>query len=360
MFKIFHELKFAMKIFSLFLILLSTTIFSCTPLLHLNKIQSDRRIKKTEAQNFTGLKAVTQWWYYDCVFEDGSVLVFLFTPYQWWSTEEKKSINKSLFYFSYMNSLGEVISSRKVFDVAEIQYDVNSIKASSFEIIKDHEKNSRNYLINFFLDSLKGTLKITSSEKGFSPFPRGSMSSTIASIFKHKSKGVAIRYAAHIPGGSAQFNIEFKDSVIELKGCAYHEQGWFTGTPDQMGSGWTWFHFVSKNINIFGTAGQFLYLEKKDVFQIGGLTKKCSLNETTYLKEKNNLLIGGKLTFNSKKLSFSLTPTGKPPTPLIFMPSFDTNQLWGTVLQETTINFMNKKTELNEGGILFLETCRMR
>ena len=69
-----------MKLVTYILVLFSA--LSCSPLHHIDKIQSDKRIKRTEDYNFIGEKAMTQWWYYDCIFEDGSVLVFLFTPYQ--------------------------------------------------------------------------------------------------------------------------------------------------------------------------------------------------------------------------------------------------------------------------------------
>src|SRR4051794_37962641 len=100
-----------MKIAAFLLLFLT---LSCSPR-QIHKIQSDKRMRKTEDRNFTGPKAPTQWWYYDCIFDDGSVLVLLFTPFEWWDEAEKMPTNKSLFYFSYMNAKGEVKSQRKVF-----------------------------------------------------------------------------------------------------------------------------------------------------------------------------------------------------------------------------------------------------
>jgi hypothetical protein len=71
-----------LSLYSLFILL---TVFSCAPLRHLNKFQSDHQFKKTEDLNFAGEKAKTQWWYFDCFFDDGSMMVFFFTPHQWWS-----------------------------------------------------------------------------------------------------------------------------------------------------------------------------------------------------------------------------------------------------------------------------------
>jgi hypothetical protein len=333
---------------------------SCSPLHQIHKIQSDKRIKKTEDRNFIGEKALTQWWYYDCVFEDGSVLVFLFTPYQWWDEAEKMPTGKSLFYCSYMNAKGEMTSQRKIFAATEVLYDKNSIQSPCFEISRAHRKNNRNYSINIFLDSIKGSVKISSESKAFSPFPRGSMSATITKLFKRRVKGLAYRYSAHVPQGTVNCKLEIQGKDLELAGKAYHEQGWFTGTPDKMGEGWTWFHFVSKNMNIFGTPGQFFCLEKEGKRLIGGIDKKCTLSEMSYSNTQKNLLTGGKLKFNSGKLSFELNPTGKQGTPLICLPSVDTQQLWGTVLQPTTIKLKYKKEELEEEGVMFLETCKMK
>jgi hypothetical protein len=303
---------------------------------------------------------MTQWWYYDCIFNDGSVLVFLFTPYQWWDETEKMPTGKSLFYCSYMNAKGEVTSQRKVFTATEVLYDKNSIKSPCFEISKAHKKNNRNYSVNIFLDSIKGSVKISSDAKAFSPFPRGSMSATITKLFKRRVKGLAYRYSAHVPQGIVNCNIEFEEKKLELKGKAYHEQGWFTGSPHQMGDGWTWFHFISRNMNIFGTPGQFFCLEKEGERLIGGIDKKCTLTEMTYSSIQKDLLTGGTLRFNSGKLSFELKPTGKESIPLICLPSVDTQQLWGTVLQPTAIKLKYKKEELEEEGVMFLETCKMK
>ncbi len=347
-------------VFKLFIYILLFAAISCSPLRQIHKIQSDKRIKHTENLNFIDSKVVTQWWYYDCVFEDGSVLVILFTPYQWWDDVEKMPTNNSLFYLSYMNSNGDIISQRKVFNVSEIQYDTNSIKSPCFEIIKAHENNCRNYTVNFFLDSIKGDIKICSNEKGFSPFPRGSMSSTLTYLFKNKTKGLAYRYAAHVTDGQVNCSLDLKQKKLELTGKAYLEQGWFTGSPDQMGNGWTWFHFVSKNVNIFGTAEQFFCLEKQGTRLIGGLDKKCSVSEMTYSSKYKNLLTRGTLSFHTNKLSFNLCPVGNTATPIIVMPSIDTDQIWGSVLQETALKFRYKKNELDENGVMFLETCRMK
>ncbi len=340
--------------------ILMLSVISCSPLHHINLIQSDKRIKKTEDLNFTDAKALTQWWYYDCVFDDGSVLVLLFTPYQWWDEFVKMPTNKSLFYLSYMNAQGNVISQRKVFDASEIQYTTNCIKSPCFEIIRAHDKNNRIYSINFFLDSINGTININSIQKAFSPFPRGSMSATITGILKKKVKGLAYRYAAHVTDGKVQCNINMNENLLALKGKAYHEQGWVTGTADQLGDGWTWFHFVSKNINIFGTSEQFFCLEKQGKRLYGGLNKKCCISEMTYADKEKQLLTGGTLYFHSNKIAFGLNQLDSTYTPMIVMPSFDTDQIWGSVLQKTAINFRYKKTELNENGIMLLETCRMK
>ena len=68
----------------------------------------------------------------------------------------------------------------------------------------------------------------------------------------------------------------------------------------------------------------------------------------------------GKLQYDSKKTSFALCPTAKPSTPIIVIPSLETAQLWGTVLQETEVTFRFKKTILKEKGVMFMETCKMK
>jgi hypothetical protein len=349
-------------------ITLTLTLFfagslNSSPFHYLYKIQSDRQIASTEDLNFQSKKASTQWWYFDCFFEDGSVLVFLFTPYQWWSENEKMPTHKSLFYISYMNAKGEVESESKVFDAKEVIYDKKSIKCPYFELSRAHDEHARNYTVNFFMDKIKGTAKIKSVSKAFSPFPTGSMGPLLSKyILKLKGQGSSFRYASHVPQGNIDCHLTMNDTLVDLSGKAYHEQGWFSGLPHQMGAGWSWVHFVSKNINIFGTPEQFLCLEKDGKRLIGGLhtfDKGCVLSDMVYANPTENYLLGGKLSFASSKLSFEVTPTGKPSIPLIFMPSVDTDQSWGTALQPSVITFRQKGIEVKEEGWLLLESCRM-
>jgi hypothetical protein len=345
------------------IVLLLVFMSGCYSLHDLHKIQSDNKLRKTENLNFLSSKATTQWWYFDCFFEDGSVLVFLFTPQQWWSEKEKMPTYKSLFYFSYMKANGEVISESKVFDSKEVQYDEKSLKSPYFELFKSHGKNTREYTINFLLDEIKGSAKIRSGSKAFSPFPTGHMGPFgMKHIAKCLREGADFRYASHVPQGKIDCNLDIKGTQLSLSGKTYHEQGCFNGTPDEMGKGWTWFHFVSKNINLFGTPKAFLCLEKEGKRLIGGAdnsTNGCVLSDMVYTDKLKNFLIGGKLSFASTNLSFIVTPSGQPSTTLIRIPSFDTDQVWGTSSQPSLISINHDGKKLEEEGRLLLEMCNM-
>lgn len=333
--------------------------FSCSPLRNLNKLQSDRQFKKTENLNFAGEKAHTQWWYFDCVFEDGSVLVFLFTPHHWW--DDKKEPDKSLFYISYMNTHREVKSISKVFNREELCYDENSLETPYFNLKKSHEKSRRIYTVDFNVEEIKGSATIVSSSKGYSPFPTGSMGKfATRHILKLKGENLAFRYASHVPQGKVDCSLKINNKSLILSGKAYHEQGWFTGTPDQMGKGWNWFHFVSKNVNIFGKPEDFICLEKKGKRLVAGISfKEYALSDKAYADKTETIMLGGKLTFLSKKLSFNIVPTGKPSTPLIYIPSTNSHQAWGTVAQPSFIYLKNRDKQLVEEGVLLLESCKM-
>lgn len=334
---------------------------SCSILSNLNKLQSDKKFKKTENANFSGNKAKTQWWYFDCFLEDGSILVFLFTPHEWWNEEQPLSKGRSLFYISYMYPDGKVKSVSKVFDFSQLSYDEKKIECPYFKISKSHTKNSRNYLIDFYLDEIKGSANIRSVSKGFSPLPTGSMGKfATRHILKLKGKNLAFRYAAHVPQGEISCELEIDQRPVVQKGKVYHEQGRFTGSPEQMGKGWTWFHFVSKNVNIFGKPGDFLCIEKEHKRLIAGIGfKKTVLLDKVYSQDPTTYLMGGKLQFKSNKVSFEISPTGRPSTPLILIRSFDTHQLWGTVAQPSILKLNDKGKELVEEGMLLLETCKM-
>ncbi len=344
------------------MVLMISFLTSCSSLLHkAYKIQSDKRLRKTENSNFLGDKALTQWWYFDFFFEDGSVLVLMFVPHHWWTDPEQKADAKTLIYTSYLKANGELTSEEKVIDSKEVQYNENGLKSAYLEIIKSHDKKTREYTINFFLDEIKGSAKITSNSKAFSPIPTGSMGSFGTRHLLRKGKGLAYRYAAHVPQGDATVNLEVQDTHLKLSGKAYHEQGWFTGQAHQMGDGWVWFHFVSENINLFG-ARSFFYLEMDGKRIIGGLNSfnsRCVVSDSVMADNIPNFLVEGSLSFSSSKTSFKVTPIGKTNTPLVCIPSDDTDQIWGTVLQPSRINIQYRGKDLIVEGMMLLETSAM-
>ncbi len=337
-------------------------VVSCAAPTNLHKIQSDNQLRKTEDLNFSSTKARTQWWYYDCVFEDGSVLVFLFTPYQWWNEHEKTGKDQALCYISYMDSSGVVKRESKVMDVNDVVYTKNGISSSYFTLTKAHGKNTRNYEARFNFDNFKGTALMHSNAKAFSPFPIGKMGEFATKhILKRPGKHLAFRYAAHIPQGDVTCNLIIDQREKNLKGQVYHEQGWFSGLPEQMGKGWSWFHFVSDDINVFGTPENFICLEKDGKRILGGpniFDKGAVLSNITYDNDVNRFILGGNLKYTSKVLSFEIKDLDKSIT-LINIPSLETDQVWGTVAQRSVFTLKYKGREFKQEGWLFLETCKM-
>ena len=344
------------------IVLIFYLLSSCSSLLHNSyKIQSDKRLAKTEKRNFIGEKALTQWWYFDFFLEDGSVMMVLFAPYHWWGDYEKQSEHKSLIYVSYMTPDGELITSNRVFDSKEVKFDENSLRSPYLEIIKSHERNGRNYTLNFLMDEVKGSMNIASDSKAFSPLPTGSLGRFGTKHILKQEGNVAYRYAAHVPKGLASGRLEIGCESLNISGQAYHEQGWFTGQAHQMGEGWEWFHFASKSVNLFG-AKTFFHLELNGETLIGGLNRadsRCKLSDEVIVKNTSNFILGGSLNFASPKLSFDVVPIDGTSTPLIYIPGFDTDQLWGSIVQPSRIQINYKGKELSEEGNLLIETCRM-
>jgi len=343
--------------------LLSFFFSSCGNLLHKShSIQDDKQFRKTENKNFNGEKALTQWWYFDFFFDDGSVLVLMFVPHHWWTDPESEEDANTLIYVSYLNADGELVKSEKIVHSSEIQYDENGLKSPYLEILKSHDKKSREYTINFFLDEIQGTAKITSDAKAFSPLPTGSMGPFGTRHILRKGKNLAYRYAAHVPQGEATVNLDINDIHYNLSGKAYNEQGWFSGQAHQMGDGWVWFHFVSENINLFG-ARSFFFLEMNDEILIGGLNSsksRCVVKDSVMSVFNPNFLMGAGLSFESSKLSLDVTHTGASNVRLIYIPSDHTDQVWGTVLQPSKIILQYKGQEIIETGRMLIETSGMK
>ena len=260
-----------------------------------------------------------------------------------------------------MNKNGELIVSNEVFDTNKVIFDTNSFISPFLDVIKSHDKTNREYTLNFKTDNINGSAKITSDTKAFSPLPIGSLGSFGAKHFLKQQGKVAYRYAAHVPKGDASFNLEIGDEHINLSGQAYHEQGWFSGEAHQMGEGWEWFHFASESVNLFG-ARSFFYLELNGELLVGGLNSfnsRCRLTNEVFSLNTSNFILSGELNFSSPKLSFNVVPIESTGTPLIYIPSKNTDQLWGTTLQRSQIQINRRGVELSEEGSLIIETCRM-
>lgn len=326
------------------------------------KFQSDNSIRKTEVANFSGTKSITQWWYFDCVLEDSSLLVVMFTPYQWWSESESMPTNKALVYISYKPLNGEVVTSTKVFNAGDVSYTDSTISCPVFKLARKHEKNTRRYNLRFDLTDIQGSLDIVSSTKAFSPFPGGAVGKFLSKyVLKLDGDAPVFRYAAHVPQGDANCNLNIRGKQLNQHGKAYHEQGMFRGTPDQLGGGWAWVHFVSKTFNVFGKPQDFICFEKNKKKVISGTTffdRGMVLSDITYSTSQKNLLTGGTLSFESGKLEFNIEAIATA-TPLIVIPSVNTTQLWGTVAQPSVIRYTENGITIEETGWLFLETCKM-
>ena len=204
-------------------------------------------------------------------------------------------------------------------------------------------------------------MNIASDSKAFSPLPSGSLGSFGTKHLLKQEGKVSYRYAAHVPKGLASCRLKLGNDSLNLSGQAYHEQGWFTGQAHQMGEGWEWFHFASKSVNLFG-AKTFFYLELNDEILIGGLNNgdsRCKLSDEVIAENTSNFILGGSLNFSSPKLSFDVVPINSTSTPLIYIPGIDTDELWGNIMQPSSIQITYKGEELSEEGKLIIETCRM-
>jgi hypothetical protein len=326
------------------------------------KLQSDNGIRKTEDANFTGAKSNTQWWYFDCILDDGSLLVVMFSPMQWWSESEAMPTHKAIVYVSYLPTGGAAIVSTKAFDAGDVCYTDSTVSCSVFSLKRRHTKGTRRYDLDFKLDNVHGSLSIASTTNAFSPFPGGLVGRFIAkNLLKLGGDDPVFRYAAHVPHGHAKCDLNVRGKSIKQSGTAYHEQGMFRGAPDQLGKGWAWVHFVSKNFNVFGKPQDFVCLEKNGRKKISGTTffdRGMVLSNTTYSASQQNLLIGGTLSLESDNVSFTVEATAAA-TPLIVIPSARTPQLWGTVAQPSVIRYTENGKTIEEEGVLLLETCKM-
>ncbi|MFN6946570.1 MAG: hypothetical protein ACK4ND_16605 [Cytophagaceae bacterium] len=345
----------------LFIIIALLFILYLKPHQRYHIFQSEKRLRNIEVHNFSGPKTKTQWWYFDCLSEDGSVLAFMFTPYQWWSEEKWDNGEKSLFYISYRNNEGHVLKDKAVFDSSKVKFTENSIKSPFFELYKMHGKKNRNYNIEVFLKKIKASIKIHSDLKPFSPFPTGRFDRFVSKyLIGFKGTAPDFQYASYVPSGKMEWSLDVEGQKVQNTGLAYHEQGRFNGLANEMGQGWIWIHFVSERLNIFGKPGIFLFVQMDGKVLFDGITilRKCQLSNEKYSEDQKDTLINGSLHYYSKSMLFEIVPLGLPSQVLLSVRSYNGRKTWASVVQPSKINFRYKDKEFSEEGNLILETCK--
>ena len=89
------------------------------------------------------------------------------------------------------------------------------------------------------------------------------------------------------------------------------------------------------------------------------VANRCVFSDSIFASKPSNFLVGGKLSFSSPNSSFDIIPIGSTSTPLVCIPSNDTDQVWGTVLQPSRMTIQHQGTEMTVDGMLLIETSKM-
>lgn len=303
--------------------------------------------------------AQMQWWYFDFLLRDGSVLVVGFSPKKWWRDHEEASREEPFFRASLLTSDGKVHSFNKSFPPGSLASSKGRVEIPG-QLSISYEQGQ--YRLQFNMEGFQGLLKVTDISRPFSPLPFGRIPGWIRSLFFKAPKGVPdFTYAAQVPRGKVSGSIAFQSHPARAEGWAYHEQGRFDALPEHLSQGWFWFHFLHPEWNLFGTP-EFISVQEKEKVHFSGLSlfdPHYEVKNRVFDSKNPKILCGCEIHFTHKKKKFRIDAFPETAVPLISCPSIYSQQLWTTLSVASELKIGSDGEMKTYAGKILLETSSL-
>lgn len=300
-----------------------------------------------------------QWWYFDVLLEDGSLLIVALVPKGWWPSIYAPDEEHSIVFASLRSPDGVIKKwtfSRPGEKLTRLK--TGLLLGENFGL----EKRGGEYYVSIKVDGLSLEMRVHASETPFAASPFGRMPHWLLRVLSLKHPPIS--YVSLVPRDQAHVRIETPDGILEKSGIAYHEQGRFDSVArDLPRDGWTWFHIFGKDWSIFGAEDAYINIRGENVLIQHGYpmhTEIFSISEKKYWQKDRRVLQKAKLDFKTSQIRLSVVFEPTDEENLIHYSALDVVQLWST-------RFCNAKATIEFTGKIFnfvapalLETCRSR
>jgi hypothetical protein len=316
-------------------------------------------LENIERFHFTSPTTHFQWWYFDVLLNDGSLLVVALVPRGWWSSEFDSDTSRCTLFVS-LRSPGETITKRTLSrPSSELRsWDGHLSLGEKFML----EKRTDEYFVSVKLDGISLDMRVHNSRQPFAASPFGRMPHWLVRALSLKQPPIS--YVTLVPRDHAQVKITTKDAVLEHDGIAYHEQGRFNGTShDLPRDGWIWFHIFGKEWGVFGAENAYVHISGPETLLQLGFPMN---NEVFTLTNKRfwhrDERVVQDVVLNLKTQDTVLTATFKSPDEenLIHYSASNTVELWSTRYANALVHIEHAGKTYDFTAPALLETCRSK
>lgn len=328
---------------------------------HAYKWQPRSRLLNIQEKQFSNKKAKMQWWYYDFFSDNGLIGVLAFIPQKWWQNTKLASITDSYVMLSLREADGRIVRYMQEVNSAQFVFKDTGLQIGDCITLNYKVENGKSHL-QFNFEGVKGWLDLSSNTDPFSALPLGTLSGLARKIGKQSEWSRSqFRYVSQIPNGGVQGQLKTIEKETHFIGYGYHEQGWFNDEPHLLNQGWSWFHFLHPECNIFGLPEGYIYVRMKDQIVLGGMCLFIENYKMEIKKFENStspkILTGGQIRFESKGIKIEIHLDSDTNQELIEFNAIKTAQLWNTSVVQSTCSIKIKDQSYNFSGHAMLETC---
>ncbi len=300
-----------------------------------------------------------QWWYFDFVLEDGTVLIVAFVPQQWWPSMFSPEVANAILFVSLRDPLGAI---KQWTTIRPSTTFTNTLGRVGISNIVSVTKKGGEYRIVLNYEDIGGEINIKRSMPSFAASPFGILPTWLLRLLSQKR--APISYAALIPRGDANIKLKLGNKNIEGRALAYHEQGRFDGTTDEFQrKGWVWVHILGKEWSIFGAEDTFMYMTNgktaiEHTFPMR--REKLVMADKQYSGEEGHIVKGARMEFKTAEVSLSVTFEPSNEKSLTHWLSTDSHEIWSISHAIAHVHIEHKGKRYDFSAPSLLETVRCR
>jgi hypothetical protein len=316
-------------------------------------------LEKIERFHFENPATRFQWWYFDLLLKDGTILIVAFVPQQWWPSVITPDVSKSALFITLRHPSGQIQKWVQNYPASALKLSPNRV---AVENIFSIEKKGRVYYVSIKIEGVSGHIQVRAEVAPFAASPFGILPLWLLRMFSQKRSPLS--YVSLVPRDRAHVQLEGENFKLDQEALGYHEQGRFDGTPHEFQrEGWIWFHIFGKDWGIFGAENTFMYItDGESVIQhtFPMRSETYTILEKKYLQNDNRILQSATLHFKTPEISLSIVFEPSNEDNLTYWPSSEGQELWSIRYATAQVRIEHKGKVETFSAPAILETCKCK